>query len=194
MPPTLVATANSPNANSFLTLAEGQTYWDTRLQTGMWEDSEDQTMALILATRMLVMMLAPRREFIPPSSGQDGYFMIYPTWTGLPATATQALPWGRIGMFDINGNAIPTTTIPQELKNATAELAGQMSKADRLIDSDTAVKGLTAVKAGSVALTFKDNVSTLKVLPDVVYNLLVPSWITDVRVEGMYTTQFDVIS
>jgi len=191
---TVVATPNAANANSFLTLAEAQAYWATRLFTDMWDNSNDQSAAVILATRTMVSAFAPRREFVPPSSSHDGYFIIHPTWTGTPATTTQRLPWGRDGMLDINGNAIAANVIPQELKDATAELAGQMSKSDRLIDNDVAVQGLTGVRAGSVALSFKENITMLKTLPDSVMMMLVPSWLTPMVIEGLYTAQLDVIS
>lgn len=97
-------------------------------------------------------------------------------------------------MLDRNGNAIAENVIPQELKNATAELAGQMGKTDRLVDSDVAVQGLTSVKAGTVALTFKNDILTLKTLPDAVLDLLVPSWLTDQTVQPMYQAEFDVVS
>jgi len=191
---TVIATPNASNANSFLTLAEAQPYWDTRLFTDIWDNSDDQNAAIVLATRTLVSLLAPRREFVRPTAGQPGYYIIHSTWTGAPATTTQALPWGRTGMLDRNGNAIASNVIPQELKNATAELAGQMSKSDRLIDSDISVQGLTSVKAGSVALTFKSDIVTLKTLPDAVLDLLVPSWLIDQEIEAMYPASFDVVA
>lgn len=193
--PTVIATPNAANANSFLTVAEGQDYWDTRapFNTG-WEEADDTSAALIAATRVIIATLSPRREFVPPSGSQDGYYIVHRTWTGSPATTTQALPWGRNGMYDRNGNLILPTVIPQELKNATAELAGQMAAADRLVDSDIAVQGLTSVKAGSVALTFKNDVRMTKVLPDIVLDLLVPSWLTNETIEGMYPMLLDVIS
>jgi len=188
------AVPNSPTGNSFLTLEEGQDYWDTRLFVDAWENSEDQEMALILATRTLVSALSRPREFVRPVNGEDGYYIIHPTWTGLPTTTTQRLPWGRIGMFDRNGNAIAGDVYPQELKDATAELAGQMSTSDRMIDNDAAVKGITRVKAGSVEVEFDGSAMTWKVLPDSVLALLVPSWLTDMRIESLYSAQFDVIS
>jgi hypothetical protein len=97
-------------------------------------------------------------------------------------------------MLDYNGNAIASTVIPTELKNATAELAGQMSKSDRLIDNDVAVQGLTGLRAGSVSLSFKSDVQVLKAIPDSVYALLVPSWLTDETIEPMFQAQFDVVS
>jgi len=99
-------------------------------------------------------------------------------------------------MFDRNGNAIAANVIPQELKDATAELAGQMGLSDRYVDSDIAAQGITMVKAGSVAVEFSDKIGiqTLKVLPDIVMSLLVPSWLTDMTIESMYPALFDVIS
>jgi len=194
--PTIVETPNAASANSFLTLVEGQAYWDTRLFTDAWDNLPDQSAALILATRTISAMFAPRREFVRPNGSMDGYFIIHPTWTGLPATTTQSLPWGRTGMFDRNGNAIAANVIPQELKDATAELAGQMGLSDRYVDSDIAAQGITMVKAGSVAVEFSDKIGiqTLKVLPDIVMSLLVPSWLTDMTIESMYPALFDVIS
>ena len=50
----------------------------------------------------------------------------------------------------------------------------------------------TLRKAGSVALTFKDSFEP-QVIPDAVYNLLVPSWLTDDIVEPAMLAQFDVL-
>lgn len=194
--PTIIATPGDPTANSYLTLAEAQAYWDTKLFTDAWDASPDQEAALILATRTLNAILTPRREYNLAVGAVMAYFETGPTWTGLIASNTQALPWPRTGMFNRNGVAINPATIPQELKDATAELAGQMSLADRTIDNDAAVQGIASVKAGSVAVTFKNGAGaalTLKVLPDFVWNLLVPSWLTDILIEPVYSAIFEVL-
>lgn len=191
---TIIATVNANNANSFITTAEADAYWESRGFTDAWDNADDPDASAIAATRIITAILAPRRVFVPPANGQSGYYMIMPTWTGFPATTTQALPWGRTGMYDRNGNAILSTVIPQELKDATSELAGQMAAADRLIDNDVAVQGITSVKAGSVAVSFGANIMTTKVLPDIVLALLVPSWLTDMRIEPWMNAQFDVVS
>jgi hypothetical protein len=89
-------------------------------------------------------------------------------------------------MFNSLGYEISSTSIPQELVDATCELAGQLGNTDRTLDNDIAVQGITSVKAGSVALTFKENIQA-QVLPEAVINLLVPSWLTDEQVT--YATQ-----
>jgi hypothetical protein len=96
-------------------------------------------------------------------------------------------------MYDVNGNAIASDIIPIDLKNATAELARQFKVGDRTLDNDVSVQGLTSVRAGSVGLTFKEMVEA-KVLPDAVFNLLVPSWLTDELIEQAWPAQFDVVS
>lgn len=193
MPVVLNATVNDPAANSFLTLEEGQAYWETRLFSDPWDNSDDQEMALILATRTMVSMLAPRREFVAPAGGQSGYFILHPTWTGLPATTTQRLPWGRIGMLDRNGNLLAGDVLPQELKDATAELAGQI-KEDSFLDNDVRVQGISSVSAGSVSVAFNNAALRIKMLPDIVLALLVPTWLTNQTIEPMYSAEFDVVS
>lgn len=84
------------------------------------------------------------------------------------------------------------TFIPQALKDALSELAGQLGNADRTLDNDVVVQGLTSIRAGSVSLTFKDIIES-RVLPDAVWNLMPPSWFTDELIEPAWTAQFDVI-
>lgn len=194
--PTIDATPNGPNANSFLTLAEATAYYDTRLPVSEWEDADSQEALLIMATRLMVSMYSPSRKLVRMTPPEDSYYLVKPTWTGSVATSTQSLPWGRIGMFDRNGNAIPSNVIPTDLKNATAELAIHLSKGDRTFDSDASVQGLKSVSAGSVSLSFKDSFDATKVIPDVVFDMLVPSWLTDEIMEeaGLGAAQFDVVS
>lgn len=85
------------------------------------------------------------------------------------------------------------TFIPQELKDATAEMAGQLGNADRTLDNDIIVQGITSVRAGSVALTFKDMIET-RVLPDAVWDLMPPSWFTAEIITPAMPALFDVVS
>jgi hypothetical protein len=80
-------------------------------------------------------------------------------------------------------NTVPGTggnvyVIPAALKEATAEFAGQLGSTDRTLDNDVIVQGITSVKAGSVAVTFKNEINP-QVIPDAVYNLMPQSWLTD---------------
>jgi hypothetical protein len=108
MAPTLVATAGSASANSFATVAEGDTYCDARLNATAWGDetNDEKARALIQATLEL-----------------NTY-----TYIGTTVTTTQALVWPRQWAVDPDsplGDYFDTTEIPTRLKNATCELALQ---------------------------------------------------------------------
>lgn len=189
---TLVATPGAANANSYPTLEEATAYFEGRSTVQEWEDADSKEALLVMATRAIDMLLAPGGRTL--ISGASPYFRVRPHWTGAPATAAQALAWPRIGMTNRNGFPIAENIVPQELKDAVSEFAGQLSKADRTLDNSVAVQGITSVKAGSVAVTFKnDGILTTKVIPDAVLFLLVPSWMTDEVIEGAYSAQFEVM-
>lgn len=194
MPLVIDATANGVASNSFLTIAEAQTYFDARLPLPEWDNVDSQEALLVMATRLMCAMFSPMRKLIRVSPPGQSYYLIRPTWTGTVATTTQALPWGRGGMYDRNGNVILSTVIPQALKEATAEFAGQLAKGDRSFDSDAAIQGISSVKAGSVSVSFKNEFDATKVIPDVVFDLLVPSWLTDEIIQQANQALFDVVS
>jgi hypothetical protein len=189
---TIDASVGGIASNSYETLAEALIYFDARLEVLGWEDADDQTALLIMATRVLNASLQPFKELIMRDKCAP-YYRVRRTWTGTPTTTTQALPWPRIGMYDINGNAIPSNVIPQALKDAESELAGQLGNADRTLDNDVIAQGITSIKAGSVALTFKDMIEA-KVIPDAVWNLMPASWFTDELIIPGWPAQFDVVS
>lgn len=179
----LDATVGGANSNSFVTLAEAQDYFLVRPVTE-WDDADSQEMLLILATRVLVAWFLPSRKLVRADQRSQDYYLIRPTWTGEVASTTQKLPWPRSGMYDGNGNAILTSVIPDELKWATCELAGAFAKGERLDDNDVAVQGISSVRAGSVSVSFKSaGIDIIKTIPDAVFMLLVPSWLTDEIVE-----------
>jgi hypothetical protein len=97
-------------------------------------------------------------------------------WYGYPTDAIQALLWPRGGMLERNGwEYVDIHTIPTELKQATSEFARQLLVSDRTGDSDVETQGITSVRAGSVAVTFKDSVFS-KAVPDAVFNLIPANW------------------
>jgi hypothetical protein len=100
-------------------------------------------------------------------------------------------------MYTRNGFAIGTTTVPNDLKTAQCEFALMLGAGDRLADNDALKQGITSVKAGSVAVTFKEidesnresaDIAIRKLeqdlqwasrtVPDSVRQLLVASWYT----------------
>lgn len=185
--PTINSTAGDPAANSFCSLAEAATYFDERLALDpAWVTTGDTpARLLIMATRVLSAMMVPHRSLRWDKEGK-AYYYTSRAWLGVPSTTTQSLAWPMIGMYDRLGRAIPSNVVPKELKEATAELAGQLGIADRTLDNDIKVQGITSVRAGSVALTFKEIIES-QVLPDAVLSLLVPSWLSDELID--YATQ-----
>lgn len=192
--PTIVATPGAANANSYLTVAEAQAYFDSRAPLEGWEEADDKSALLIMATRTLDMLLSGTRTYVPGTKGQVGYYRIGSRWSGAPTDGVQVLAWPRTGMLNRNGFAIASNVIPQDLKNAVAELAGALGTKDLLLDDANAVSGITSVRAGSVAVSFDSSMAmTTKMMPDAVLSLLVPSWILNETIEGAYQAAFDVI-
>lgn len=187
--PTIISTVGSPTANSYCSLAEALTYHDERLPLPILWGSKGvamSTRALIMATRVLDSLVQPRSVL------REGFYFTSRQWTGSPATTTQRLAWPRIGMLDANGHEISPLVIPQALKEAQAELAGQLLGADTTLDNAVSVAGITSVKAGSVSLSFKDVIEQ-HVLPDAVWLLMPASWFTDELYESASTALFEVI-
>lgn len=187
----LVATPGAADANSYETLVEAQAYFAVRFPIAEWTASLIQEALLIMSTRVLDSMAIPRRRLY--RTGTTAYYITNRAWTGAPATATQALAWPRTGMFDALGRAIDPTIIPQALKDAESELAGQLAKGDRTLDNDVIAQGLTSLRAGSVALSFKDGIWP-QVIPDAVWSLMPASWFTDELYEPAMRAEFDVLS
>ena len=190
---TVIATPGAANANSYLTLAEAQTYFDSRLFSDAWTNSPDQNVALVMATRILDALAQPFKTLMPEQNGVPAYYRVRRQWTGTRSTSTQALAWPRTNMVDANGNIIDSSVVPQDLKNATAELAMQLSSTDRTLDNDVITGGITAVRTGSVSVSFKQNI-TPQVIPDAVYNLMPQSWLTDELFILANAAFFDVAS
>lgn len=190
----LDATVGGANANSYETVVEAQTYMDGRIAVAEWDDADLQAALLVMATRQMDVMFAqsPNRILMRPAN-QSAYYLTARQWTGAPASDTQALAWPRTGMKDRLGRDIPSNVIPIELKNAVAEFAAQLAKADRTLDNDVIVQGLTSVKAGSVSLSFKDAIEA-QVIPDAVLNMLPGWWYTDEIIEPAMPAQFDVMT
>lgn len=193
--PTIDATVSGANSNSYESVAEADLYFDARLPlVPPWSPGAAvNIVALIMGTRLLDALAQPFRTFIPANGGTAAYYRARRQWTGSPATTTQRLAWPRIGMFDRNGNAIPSNVIPQDLKEALAEFAGQLKKADRTLDNDVITQGLKSLTADSVSLSFKDSILP-QVIPDAVFNLMPQSWLTEEIITYATTAEFNLIS
>lgn len=95
-----------PTADSYLSVADADTYWSTHGSPADWisaEDTDKET-ALRLATQNL-----------------EARFLTI--WSGRRVYQGQALAWPRYGVRDADGFPIFATTIPARLQYATAEMA-----------------------------------------------------------------------
>lgn len=174
----LIETIGSATADTYATLTEANTYHTTKRFPVLagWATASDASKES--AMRLGAILLDRMFE-----------------WNGGAVTSTQARMWPRTGLLTRTGFTILGTEIPIDLKEAQAEFAGQLIAGNRLSDNDAAKQGITSVKAGSVAVTFKDtDVSSVdsldaqlrlmgselaylhKTVPDLVRFLLVPSW------------------
>ena len=167
---TLVATAGASNANTYCTRSDATQYDDNHPQSsttwsGASNDLKDQS--LLMATRLMDEHIA---------------------WTGAASDVIQILNWPRIGMWDRNGNSMDSDSIPNDLRDATAEFARQIIAADRMADDAVSTKGITNLKAGPVSLTFSGRKGA-KVVPDAVYYMLEDSWFTSVRKRGQMSAE-----
>jgi hypothetical protein len=117
----------------------------------------------------------------PSIDGEQTVTVLSTTSFSIPVNVTTAGTTGSVSW------------IPQALKDAESELAGQLIMADTTLDNAVSVAGITSVKAGSVAVTFKDDIAA-HVLPDAVLNLMPPGWLTNELVEPALPALFDVVS
>ncbi|KKK77624.1 hypothetical protein LCGC14_2851700 [marine sediment metagenome] len=155
---TLVTTAGSATANAYVTLVVADQYDEDRPSVGTtWSSATDaeKNAAILWATTLM-----------------DSLW----EWSGFTTDSIQSLLWPREGMLKRNEwEYVDDDVIPPELQEATAEYARQLLVSDRAGDSDIETQGLTAVKAGPVALQFKQGV-VAKPVPDTVFHLIPSSW------------------
>jgi hypothetical protein len=150
--PTLVATAGASNANTYCTLAEAETYMDSRLHVDAWDEavSDDKNKGLLWATSLLDDLV---------------------TWYGWKSTTGQALRWPRTGVYNIDGESISSLQIPQFLKDATAEFAFQLLSEDRTLETNRDLMGFESMTVGPLSLKIDPNTKK-PILPMSVQNMI----------------------
>jgi len=147
---TLDATVGGTDSNTYCTLAEADTYHDSRLDNTNWTAATDdnKNRALVTATRLL-----------------DEWTR----WKGSSNTSTQSLLWPRIDVLDRQGLEFSALIIPAFLKDAEAEFAFWLLGSDRTADSDT--RGFSSLSAGAVSANI-DKFDRPHVVPDSVSSML----------------------
>lgn len=112
MPSTIVTTAQSASANSYISVADASTYFDDKLSATAWREAseDDKTRALLQA--------AARMNDL--------------NWHGTRTTSTQALAWPRADVtvrdstywfYPVSGQVFDPEVVPDIVKDAQCELA-----------------------------------------------------------------------
>lgn len=162
----LVATPGDALANSYCTVPEADTYHASHLYPDVWNDAdpEQKVNGLITATRLL-------DENIQ--------------WFGFQRTVGQRLAWPRVGATYRSGYAIPTTVIPEPIRNATAEFARLLIGAGAMPNSGSEIPvGLKQIKVGSVDLQYDPAMTSGQedAVPPSVWSMI--SFLVEYRTQG----------
>ena len=121
MPATIDATVGGASANSYVTLAAANTYFETVPDSSTWTDKTDdqKNRALISATRWIDAL----------------------NFYGDRCDDTQALKWPRDN-YTVDGIDLACTLIPDGIKNATYELARSLANDTDAITGSTGTTGI----------------------------------------------------
>jgi hypothetical protein len=115
------ATLSSPSANSYVTLAEANTYFETVPSSTTWDDktTDQKNRALISATRWIDSL----------------------NYYGDRCDEDQALKWPR-NNYDVDGVELDCSSIPNDIKYATFELARALANDTGAITENTGTDGI----------------------------------------------------
>jgi DnaT-like ssDNA binding protein len=132
---TIEATPGHAAATSYLTIAEADAYFQTRIHATEWPalTADDKCRMLVWATRVLDQWV---------------------TWAGTPTTYEQRLAWPRFGLLTLSQDVVPDDEIPDGVKEAVCELAWNLRLEDHTRLPDQVLSGLTGLTAGPVSLQF----------------------------------------
>lgn len=131
---TLDATVGGANANSYVTRAQANSYFEGRLQSDDWTGTSDaaKDQALVAATARL------EQE----------------TYLGLAATDTQRLKWPRLWVLKDDGASYwPSDAIPRPVQEAAYEVALALLGATTDPLADTGLEGFDSVTIGPISVT-----------------------------------------
>ena len=134
MAATINATLQSETANSFVTLAEANTYFETVPSSTQWDNKSDdnKNRALISATRWIDTL----------------------NFYGDRCDTSQALNWPR-NNYHVDRVELDCTVIPNEIKYATYELARALANDTSSITGSTGDTGLyKSVKLGEMEVEY----------------------------------------
>jgi hypothetical protein len=134
------ATLQGASSNSYVTLAEANTYFETTPESSTWDDKTDdqKNRAIISATRFLDVL----------------------KYYGKRCTETQALKWPRKD-FTVDTVELACTFIPDEIKIGTFELARALANNTDAVTGSTGTTGLyDEVELGDLKVKYNTKTQT----------------------------------
>jgi len=147
VPAAIDATLSGANANSYVTLAAANAYFETVPDSSTWTNKTDdqKNRSLISATRLI-----------------DGL-----SFYGDRCTTTQALKWPRED-YTVDGIDLACTLIPDPIKTATYELARALANDTDAITGTTGTTGIyDEVELGDLRVKYNKTSQTSGVINNV---------------------------
>jgi len=144
---TIDATLKGASANSYVTLEDANTYFETVPDSSTWVDktNDQRNRAIISATRWIDAL----------------------SFYGNRCTETQALKWPRED-YKVDGIELACTLIPVGIEVATYELARALANDTDAITGTTGTTGLyDEVELGELKVKYKDSSMTPGVINNV---------------------------
>lgn len=148
----VVATARSANANSYVSLAEAETYFGDRRNAGPWDalsDDADKTIVLLQATKWLEQW----------------------SYKGFRYDYDQKLSWPRHHVYDRDEFWIDSERVPQFVKDAQCECALVLIEEDQF--ADTGLERFRTAQVGELQVDVRQE-RKAGALPRVVERILGP--------------------
>jgi len=147
VPAAIDATLSGASANSYVTLADADTYFETVPDSSTWtsKTTDQKNRALISATRWIDSL----------------------NFYGDRCTETQALKWPR-DSYTVDGIDLACTLIPAPVKVATYELARALANDTDAITGSTGTTGIyDEVELGELRVKYKQSSTTSGVINNV---------------------------
>ena len=147
MPATIDATLGGASANSYVTLAGADAYFETVPDSSTWtaKTTDQKNRALISATRWIDVL----------------------SFYGARCSETQALKWPRED-YTVDGIELACTLIPEAIKTATYELARALANDTNAITGTTGTTGIPdEVELGELRVKYNKTSQTSGVVNNV---------------------------
>jgi hypothetical protein len=146
------------NTNSYVTIADADTYFETRIDSAEWEAADDETkeQALVTATQLI-----DERH-----------------WIGAAVSSSQALAWPRKNAIYYDPRmgqqiTIANNEVPSQIKIAVYEQALHLVQNEDLIAQK--IQTFESISVGSISLSDSNNdVTKTSITPSIILRPLRP--------------------